>query len=179
VSERLAGAALISTGMGDLISESLVVRAPARFERAAQVVGATLLGAKAPLPKGSTPLSHGIIRYVALCPEASPATVAFCERMILECRRDVRGAVGATLSKLELHHAVASLTVPTVVVAGELDRLTPPVHARRLAESLPELVELVEVPGIGHMAPVEAPDIVTAKIAALVRNSRTQPSAAA
>jgi pimeloyl-ACP methyl ester carboxylesterase len=179
VPERLAGAALISTGMGDLISESLVVRAPGRLERVGQVVGATLMGTKMPLPKGSTPVSHRIIRYIALSPEASPATVAFCERMILECRREVRGAVGATLSQLELNHAVESLSVPTIVIAGEHDRLTPPVHAQRLAESLPHLVELVEVRGIGHMAPVEAPDVVTAKIAQLARHRHAERPAAA
>lgn len=169
VADRIAGAVLISTGMGDLVSETLVVRAPERLSRIGQVVGAALMGAKVPLPKGSTPISHWIVRHIALAPSASPATVAFCERMILECRRDVRGAVGATLSQLELHHAVESLTVPTIVIAGEHDRLTPIVHSERLAKSLPVLVELVEIPGIGHMAPVEAPAIVTGKIAELAR----------
>lgn len=179
VADRLAGAALISTGMGDLVSETLVVRAPARFSRAGQVVGASVLSAKVRLPKGSTPLTHRLIRYIALARSASPATVAFCERMILECPRDVRGAVGATLSRLELHHAVESLNVPTVVIAGERDRLTPPVHARRFAELLPQLVELVEIPGIGHMAPVEAPATVTEKIAELARTRLSaRPTAA-
>jgi len=44
-------------------------------------------------------------------------------------------------------------------VVGTEDRLTPPVQSRRLAEQLDRanvLDELVELPGVGHMASVEA-----------------------
>ena len=43
------------------------------------------------------------------------------------------------MSEMDLHHALARLTVPTLVIAGENDRLTPPSHARRIAEMLPAL----------------------------------------
>lgn len=165
--ERAAAAALVCTGMGDLITESLVVRTPAPLGRLKAAGGRLMLSASAPLPKRSTPISHRALRYIALSPSASPATVAFSERLVLECRRDVRAACGSTLSRFDLHDAVASLAVPTAVIAGERDRLTPPVHARRMAEALPELVELVEVPGAGHMVPLEAPDAVNERLAAL------------
>jgi pimeloyl-ACP methyl ester carboxylesterase len=58
--------------------------------------------------------------------------------------------------------------VPAVVVAGTADRLTPLVHARRIADALPRCLELVELAGMGHMTPVEAPEVVTAKIRELV-----------
>jgi pimeloyl-ACP methyl ester carboxylesterase len=45
--------------------------------------------------------------------------------------------------------------VPTVVLAGEKDRLTPPSHARRIAEELPQLERLIILPDTGHMAPIE------------------------
>ncbi len=46
--------------------------------------------------------------------------------------------------------AFESLPVPTVVVVGDRDRLTPPRYARALASSLPG-AELVVWPGAGHM----------------------------
>ncbi len=168
VAQRLAGAVLVNTGMGDLITESFVLRAPARLDAVRQAVGRTLLSASAPLPKGPTPISHRAVRYVALSPSASPAQVAFCERIVLECPRDVRAANGGTLSRLDLHDAVESLTAPTVVVAGEEDKLTPPPHARRMAQTLPDLVDHVLIPRAGHMAPVSHPDVVTGAIRRLV-----------
>jgi pimeloyl-ACP methyl ester carboxylesterase len=165
---RLAAAALVNTGLGDLISESLVVRTPSRLDRARQEVGRLLLSASVPIPKSPTPISSRILRHFVLGPEATPAQVAFCERMVLGSRREVRAACGATLSQLDLMESVESLDVPTAVVAGERDRLTPPAHAERLAEALPQLASYEELPGVGHMAPVEAPQAVSERIAELV-----------
>ena len=167
--DSIAAAALVATGMGDLVSESLVLRTPRRLGRVKAAVGRRMLSASAPLPRRSTPISHRAIRYVTLSRSASPAAVAFCEEIVLACRNDVRAACGGTLSALDLREAVAHLDVPTVVLAGERDKLTPPVHARWMAETLPQVVELVEIPGAGHMLPVEAPGIVSSAIAQLAR----------
>lgn len=58
--------------------------------------------------------------------------------------------------------------MPTAVIAGTEDRLTPPVHARALVAALPDCLGLTELAGMGHMTPVEAPEVVTAKIRELV-----------
>lgn len=64
------------------------------------------------------------------------------------------------LAELELTGEVSRLDVPTAVVAGTADRLTPPVHARRMASVLPDFRGLTELPGLGHMTPVEDPGAV-------------------
>jgi pimeloyl-ACP methyl ester carboxylesterase len=167
IGERVAAAALVNTGMGDLISESLVIRTPAGLEGLKRSIGQAVLSAKAPMPKGPTPLTTRAIGYAVLGPDASPATVAFTEQLVLESAREARAGVGATLSRLDLYESIASLTVPTVVIAGERDRLTPLPNSRRLADTLPDLVELVELPRSGHMSPLEAPEEVSAQIRAL------------
>jgi pimeloyl-ACP methyl ester carboxylesterase len=167
----VAGVALINTGMGDLVTETLVVRMPEGLGELRQVIGQRVLSAKVPFPKGPTPVTHRAIRYIALCPAATPAQVAFTERLVLESHRDARASTGGSVSRIELHHALEALTVPTLVIAGERDKLTPPSHARRMAEVLPGPVELVEVPDTGHMTPIEAPDIVTARVRALARDA--------
>jgi pimeloyl-ACP methyl ester carboxylesterase len=83
--------------------------------------------------------------------------VAFYERMLVVCPPDVRADVGLAMSELELHHALPRLTVPAIVIAGELDKLTPPKHAQRIAEELPQLKQLIVLPGCGHMGPLERP----------------------
>ena len=169
VRERLAAAMLVSTGMGDLLAQAVILR-PRWLAPVHAALSPHALGSSLPWPGSSTPLSHRLVRHFALDRSASPARVAFCERIVLECPAPVRGGFGRALSRLDLYESVPRLTVPTTVVVGETDRLTPPWHARRLAQSLPALVELVELPHVGHMAPVEAPDAVTARLRALVED---------
>lgn len=63
--------------------------------------------------------------------------------------------------------------MPTAVIAGSVDRLTPVVHARALVAALPNCVGSTELPGLGHMTPVEAPELVTARIRELVATYAT------
>jgi len=177
VEERISGAVLVNTGMGDLISQSFILRAPKVLQGARQLAGRVILSATVPLPKGPTPLSFRLVRHIAMSPSASPAQVAFTERIALACKRDVRAACGGTISKLDLYEAIKSLTVPTVIIAGEQDKLTPPGHVRRLADTLPDVVEEILLPKTGHMGPVSNPDAVTEPIMRLVRDARRVPAA--
>jgi pimeloyl-ACP methyl ester carboxylesterase len=126
------------------------------------------LGARAPLPRTSTPASHAAIRYIAFGPEATPAQIAFYERMLIACPPDARASIGIAMSELELHQALERITVPTLVIGGENDRLTPPSHARRIADTLPNLDRLIVLPETGHMAPLERHTEVSRAIAQLV-----------
>lgn len=165
---RTAAAALLaSTGVADLVTESLLLRLPAGWARARALCGRAFLTAPTALGR-ATPLTHRGVRYVALSPSATPAQVAFCERIVLGCPPRVRAGWGAVLGRLDLTHALAALQVPTTVVAGDADRLTPLVHARRIAAALPDLEQLVELPGVGHMSTVEAADAVNHHIRRLV-----------
>jgi len=80
----------------------------------------------------------------------------------------VRYAWSHVLDMLDLDHGVRELAVPTAVVVGTADRLTPPLHARALVAALPNCVGITELPGLGHMTPVEAPELVSEKIRHLV-----------
>ncbi|SFM76352.1 Pimeloyl-ACP methyl ester carboxylesterase [Saccharopolyspora antimicrobica] len=53
--------------------------------------------------------------------------------------------------------ALRAFTGPALVVVGAEDSLTPPEHARALADVLPG-GELVTLPGAGHLPPLETPD---------------------
>lgn len=178
VRARIGAAALLNTGVGDLIAESLLVPLPPiakALNRTIAVRG--LLGSRAPLPRFSSPVSHALIRYTAFGPSASPAQIAFYERMLIASPPDARADIGIALSALELWDALPRLTVPTVVLAGEKDRLTPPSHARRIAEMLPQLEKLVVLADTGHMAPLERPEEVNRLLLELAQ--KLAPSAAA
>lgn len=56
------------------------------------------------------------------------------------------------------------ITCPTLVVHGAEDRVEPVAEAEGLVERLPH-AELLVVPGAGHMAQVDRPDVVTPAVA--------------
>ena len=59
------------------------------------------------------------------------------------------------------------------MLVGTGDKLTPPVHARGLTAGLSRCVGLTELPGLGHMTPIEDPDAVAAVIRDLVHDYLT------
>jgi pimeloyl-ACP methyl ester carboxylesterase len=156
VQSRARAAVMINTGLGDLIAANLLVTGVAgrligaRMERA-------LLGSAAPVPAFSSPLAHAAIRAIAFGPTATRGQVAFYERMLIECPADVRAAVGIALSEMDLYPAVARLAVPTLVIAGDSDRLTPPAHSDRIASALPIPAGVIVLERTGHMSPLERP----------------------
>jgi pimeloyl-ACP methyl ester carboxylesterase len=97
-------------------------------------------------------------------PGSAPHMVEACARIVHACPRAVRHAWSRVLDSLDLEHAVRELAVPTAVIVGTADRMTPPVHARALVAALPQCVGSTELAGLGHMTPVEAPGLVSAKI---------------
>jgi pimeloyl-ACP methyl ester carboxylesterase len=168
VQRHARAAALLNTGVSDLITENLLVPLPGiarALNRTIALHG--FLGSKAPLPRFSTPLGAAALRYVAFGPDASPAQVAFFERMLVTCPPDVRADVGIAMSDMDLKHALPRLTVPTIVIAGADDKLTPPSHARRIAEMLPQLRRLTVLENTGHMTPLERPGVVIDALAEL------------
>lgn len=178
VERRAAAAALLNTGIGDLIDQSLIFKLPSGMRRVKALAGGAFLSASGPMPPAS-PISMRAVRYIALSPFASPAQVAFCQQMVLECRRDVRAGFGRTLSRLDLAEAIASLTVPALVLGGGRDRLTPPPHVERMAAALPRLAERLELPQSGHMSPVEDPGSVDSALERLAEHVGLAPAVVA
>ncbi len=180
VSTRVGGAALLFTGIGGLVGGQLVVHVP-RFAQALAdpVARHAFLGGRGSLPRISTPVSYAAIRHVAFGPTATPAQVAFFERMLVACPSDVRSKVGVAMQDMDLYHVLPRLTVPTLVMDGENDRLTPPAHARRIAEELPNLYELVVLPETGHMGPLERPHEICDALRRLAADAGGESVAAA
>ncbi|MER5429193.1 alpha/beta hydrolase [Streptomyces sp. NPDC002588] len=164
--EEHAGAVLLcSTGASRLVAESTVV--PLRAGRLRTWLTRHVLGSRAPLGP-VTPVAKRILKYATMGAGSAPHMVDRCARIVHACPRRVRHAWSHVLNLLDLDHAVRELRVPTAVVVGTADRMTPPVHARRIAAALPVCAGLTELPGLGHMTPVEAPDLVTGRIRELV-----------
>ncbi|ARP71772.1 alpha/beta hydrolase [Streptomyces pluripotens] len=160
-----AAVLLCSTGSSRLVEEASVV--PLRAGRVRTWITGQVLGSSVPLGP-VTPVAKSILKYATMGAGSAPHVVEACARIVHACPRTVRHAWGGVLATLDLDHGVRELQVPAAVVHGASDRLTPPVHARALAAGLPNCVGLTELPGIGHMTPMEAPDLVVRRMRELV-----------
>lgn len=76
----------------------------------------------------------------------------------------VIGAAEAMLSRIDSTPTLDTITVPTLVIVGEEDTLTPQTDAVVLSSGI-RGSRLVTVPGAGHLSPLEQPAVVNAAIA--------------
>ncbi|MEU5308989.1 alpha/beta hydrolase [Streptomyces sp. NPDC021562] len=163
--EHAAAVLLCSTGSSRLIAEALVIPLRAGALRTRLTTG--VLASRAPLGP-VTPVAKRILKYATMGAGSAPHMVEACARIVHACPRAVRHAWAGVLAELDLDAGVRELRVPTAVLTGAADRLTPPLHARALVAALPHSLGLTELPGVGHMTPVESPEPVNGKIRELV-----------
>lgn len=109
--------------------------------------------ADAMVPKLLTPPSLAnrdlVERVRRIMLRQKPETVE-ADLLALRDRPDARGAL-------------ASIAIPTLVVVGAQDALTPPADAQAMADAIPG-ARLTEIPGAGHLAPMERPGAVAAAL---------------
>ena len=62
-----------------------------------------------------------------------------------------------------------SIPVPTLIVVGEADAITPPATAQAMQREIPNS-QLEVIPGAGHLAPMEQPEHVSRAIRGFVES---------
>lgn len=88
---------------------------------------------------------------------ATPAAVRATRDHFVGTALDTRVGILRDLLAMDLREAGATIAVPTTVVVGSRDPLTPPRHSKAMAATIPD-ARLVVLRGKGHMLPLEAPD---------------------
>lgn len=68
----------------------------------------------------------------------------------------IQAALGAMMTRADSTSLLTSISVPTLVVVGSEDRLTPPALSVAMAAAIPG-AELVTVPRAGHLSNLEQP----------------------
>ncbi|SDM98645.1 alpha/beta fold hydrolase [Allokutzneria albata] len=86
-------------------------------------------------------------------PDAVRATRSLIDAQSAE---GVAWAQRAMAARPDSTDVLRDLDVPTLIVVGEQDKLTPPTAAQEMFDLLPD-AELVLVPGCGHLPPIERP----------------------
>jgi pimeloyl-ACP methyl ester carboxylesterase len=80
----------------------------------------------------------------------------------------VAGAQRAMAARPDSSDLLATLDIPTLVIVGEQDALTPPAEADKMAAALPQ-AQLVRISGAGHLSPLEQPEAVNQAIKTFMR----------
>jgi pimeloyl-ACP methyl ester carboxylesterase len=154
---RIVGVGLISTSAGGLATTTLGV--PGLPGRLAHRAAPALLASLARFPslvdrgrKAGSDIAFAATRRLAFTDPAVPdELVNFTDEMLSATPFEV---VANFYPGFDNHNKLAALKplgwVPTVVICGDGDLLTPAAHSREIAERVLS-AELVEVPGAGHM----------------------------
>lgn len=180
VAQRADAVALINTTTGDLLRNVQLFSVPPRLAGARVRAAGTLLktfGA-APLLRAVDRPSRRFVSTIAVGRDADPAVVEFIYELFTSTPPAGRGGwARALVDALGPEHiGLTNLTVPTLVIGSEEDRLLPLVSSRRIAEMAPNLEQFVELAG-GHCAIVERPDEVNKQLRLLVESVRQKRSA--
>ena len=73
----------------------------------------------------------------------------------------VEHALAAMRDRPDLSDTLPSIGVPTLIVIGEADTITPPAVGEAMQRAIPKS-QLAIIRGAGHMSPMEQPDQVNA-----------------
>ncbi|WP_433464660.1 alpha/beta fold hydrolase [Spirillospora sp. CA-128828] len=177
---RVIGVALVNTSCGDMAEMTLGL--PLVLAKAVRPLAPRTLrglGRRADLVEKArglgADLAFVVTRKMAFADKyVSPSVVDFLEQMIRATPIDV---IAEFYPALIGHDKTGCLDVlgevPTLVLAGGRDRLTPAEHARRIAAALPD-AELVEVEEAGHVLPLEYPGVVTGGLRRLIDRVRPE-----
>ncbi|RDH74439.1 alpha/beta hydrolase [Mycolicibacterium moriokaense] len=175
VAERADAVALLNTTTGDLLRHVKLASVPAPLANArvrAAEVALKNFGA-VPLLRAAERPSRRFVSMMAVGRDADPAVAEFVYELFAQTPAASRGAwARALVDSLGTgqHIGLANLTVPTLVIGSERDRLLPMVSSRHIARMTPNLAEFVELSG-GHCAILERPDEVNGHLRRLLESA--------
>jgi len=163
--ERVAGIVLLSTLAKTYLSGN---------RRLLQLIDA--VSAATPDAGGVLALSNLglLISRIGFGRHPQPSHVELTRQMILACATETRKASPSALLGLHLADELAQLAVPTLVICGTNDVLTPPAESRRIARLIPGArLEMLE--GAGHMGMLEQSETVDRLIIDFAHEVQQQP----
>ena len=174
---RVRGLALLSTSPGGLrdVPLGLPAFAARPLHRVLPVTAAVLMRNADLVEMGRSrvnDLSLLFTRLYSFGSAAPPAMADFTHRMLGETPIDVVAEFLPTLQKHERHAALRTMaSLPSLVMVGQEDRMTPAVHSLDMARRLPRS-ELEILPDSGHMMILEHYEQVNHQLRRLVERVR-------
>ena len=96
--------------------------------------------------------------------EERSAGVQLVQQTILNTQPEtIAAAQRAMAVRPDVTNQLSAMAVPSLVVVGELDAISPPEEMEAIAKALPQ-AEFVQIAGAGHMSPLEKPAAFNAAV---------------
>jgi pimeloyl-ACP methyl ester carboxylesterase len=171
----LAKARLVGHSMGSLIALETAARHPAKVSGLSLIGTAATMTVGPDLLKAAEANNHDAVDMVSIWGLGYQAELggslapglwmhSGAQRVLENCRP---GVLFNDLSACNAYQnalaAAAQITVPTTLILGERDMMTPTKAGKALAAALPN-ARTVVLPGAGHMMMVERPDELLAAL---------------
>ena len=173
---RITGVALIATSAGGLaafdhglplLGHHLVRWAQQAIERRSMSTAGLERGRRA-----AGDLEQRLVRHWNFAGPVAPELVRLTGRMMAGTPVEVIADLLPAFGTLDEREALAGLSGRAVLVVGaERDLMTPPEHAREIADAI-EGAEHVVVRGSGHLVMLEHPGVVTARLERLLARAQ-------
>jgi len=160
---RVSGVVLANTAAGEVLKEALAglgVRLGAVVAGgAARLAGNphAVARIRARAFSGESNLAYAIGRLTNFGADASPALVEHVVGIAARTPPEVWSDLFVSLLEMDLRHALEHIRVPALVLAGDVDRLTPPAGALAIKRALPD-ARMVVFKGSGHCTMLERHD---------------------
>jgi pimeloyl-ACP methyl ester carboxylesterase len=167
--QRVGGVALVCTAAGGLADGTLglSVRALGALRRGEARLARSAWWARRPVLTRRPALLTPGMRLLLLGPGADRGALRITTQCVADCRPDSMIGFRPTLDAHERDAALAAFdAIPTEVLVGTRDRLTPVHHSRRIVRGA-QKARLRVYPGAGHMLPLERVDAVAGRLAEL------------
>ena len=134
---------------------------------AAQPLLSSASGLAARLPGPTLPANDlaFLLARITFGDHSSPQQVAFTGKLTSEVPVRVSAGLMLEILRFDAESVLPGIRLPTTVVVGDRDMMTPLPHAEYLTEHIPG-AELVVLAGCGHMLMLERPDELDRVIAA-------------
>lgn len=179
IAERLLAAAperfaLCGLSMGGYVAFEVMRRAPKRVTRLALLD----TSAKPATPETNQPREQMIalaekgafdnvttLLWQKLVAPARLADEAL--RLLVRQMAEEVGAEGfvrqqrAIMGRIDSRPGLSAIAVPSLVIVGAEDEITPPAEAKTIASGIGASARYLEIPACGHLSTLEAPEIVT------------------
>jgi len=99
-----------------------------------------------------------------------PEVVATVRRIVSTQKPEsIAAALGALRDRPDARPGLSTIKVPTLIIVGEDDKITPPDAARTLNSAISQS-KLVIISGAGHLSHLEAPEAFNAAIREFVNS---------
>ena len=115
--------------------------------------------------QGAGPIADAMLPRLATAAALARGDLAERIRRIMERQKPetIEGDLAAMRDRADARDVLAGISVPTLVVVGEADALTPPADSEAMASAIPG-ARLERIPDAGHLTPMERPGAVSAAL---------------